>query len=276
MNFRSCLLLALLPAAAARGAGAPDLAQGWGLIERSRPAEAAAFFSGRAGGPGAPREALLGQAVALLVRQPVAESQVDQARAILRSLADRGGDDAGLGACYFLGRVAQYYQAKSDPAEAASWFRRVLAAAPSSDWGQAAVTRLAILEIYAIGLERPAAARVEAAGALLPLCRDDSARSELELVLADAIFHHRLPPAGAIPHLREAERLGRLDPSERADVLVQIGETAAICGEDGLAREYYARFLAEYPLDQRGYAVRTRLAALGASSVGVALKPLGY
>jgi ABC-type glycerol-3-phosphate transport system substrate-binding protein len=210
----------------------------------------------------APRPERFARAVRLLVAPPVSESQVDQAREILTGLAAGGADDAALGARYFLGRIAQRYQAEPDLAEAARQFRGLVAARRDSRWAQTALTRLAILEIYGLDLERPPAARIAAAEKLLAAATDPAAASELHLVLEDAIFHYQLPSAAALPHLLAAEKLGRLDDPTRADVLVQIAEVSALLGDTAQARTYYEKLLANYPRDQRHYMVRQKLAAL--------------
>jgi len=200
--------------------------------------------------------------VRLLVEPPVSETQVDEARDLFTALVAGGSDDAALGARYFLGRIAQHYQAQADLPEAARQFRGLVAAQRDSRWAQTALTRLAILEIYGLDLERPPPVRIAAAEKLLVAATDPAAASEMHLVLEDAIFHYQLPSAAALPHLLAAEKLGRLDGRTRADVLVQIAEVSSLLGDTTQARSYYEKLLAEYPRDQRHYMVRQKLAAL--------------
>jgi hypothetical protein len=264
MSPRSLSLLLSLAAVTCAGAS-PDLASGWAQLERFRSVEAQQAFERAAASrdPATAREARFGRAVSLLVKQPVSAAQVDEARRGLAELAAGGLDDPALGARYFLGRIAEYYQEQPDEAEAARQFRLLIAAGPGSQWAQTALTRLAILQIYALDPGLAPAARIAAAEKLLGAARAPAAQSDLHLVLADAIFYYRLPVAGALPHLLAAESLGCLDGPTRADVLVQIAEVSSLCGDPARARVFYSRFLGEFPLDQRRYAVARRLAALG-------------
>jgi len=255
MRRASCLLLLLgaLPLAA-RAADAPT---GWPALMRLKADEALRDFA--AAPPG--RETDFGRAVALLARSPVTPEQVADARGIFARLADSGTDDVAQGARYFLGRIAQHHLETADPAEAARQYRRLLAEHGDSLWAQTALTRLALLELYPDDPAVTPPAAVAAGERLLAQARLPAAQSELHLVLADAIFFYRLPAASALPHLLAAERLGRLDRPTRADVLVQIAEVSALGGDAAQARKFYATFLAEYPLDQRNFMVREKLAA---------------
>jgi hypothetical protein len=247
-----------LACAAPGAAAAPAVADGWALLGRLKATDAERVFA--AAPPS--REASFGRAVSLLVRQPASETQVDEARGILSSLTAGGADDNALGALYFLGRIAEYYQARPDPAEAARRFRELVDAGAGSAWAQTALTRLAVLEIYAVGLDRGPPGRIAAAERLLGLARDPAARADMEVVIADAVFFYKLPAASALPHLVAAERAGALDGPARADVLVQIGVVSELCGDSARARASYGTFLAAFPSDHRQYAVRLRLAAL--------------
>jgi len=208
------------------------------------------------------RDGRFDRAVSLLERQPATGEQVADARRLFAGLASGGDDDAGLGARYFLGRIAQFYQDRADPAEAARQYRLLIAAKPGSLWAQTALTRLAILQIYELDPGVSPEARIGAAERLLAEAANPAAASELHLILEDALFYFRLSPALALPHLLAAERLGRLDGPTRADVLVQIAEVSSLLGRTADARTYYGKLLAEFPRDERHYMVGLRLAAL--------------
>jgi len=208
------------------------------------------------------REAQFSQGVSLLVKQPVSQAQVDGVRRTFTALADGGADDTAWGARYFLGRIAEYYQEQPDAGEAARQFRQLIAVGRDSAWGQTALTRLAILQIYAIDAGQTPAARIAGAEKLLAAARGAPAESDLSLVLADAIFFYRLPAAEALPHLLVAEKLGQLDGPTRADVLVQIAEVSSLGGDIAQAKAFYDKFLDEFPRDQRHYMVGQKLAAL--------------
>lgn len=247
-------------------AAAPTLTEGWRALADYRAADAVQLFEGLAGSadPATARAARFGQAVALLARQPITPAQVEVARAGLAALAD-GADEVGLGARFYLARIAQHHAAEPDPTEAARRYRELIGLRPDSIWAQTALGRLAILEIYALEPGRPPADRVAQAERLLPLARGPEAQGELHWLLAEAIFFYKLPPLPALPHLLAAEKSGRLDAVTHADVLVQIATLSTQAGDLAQARTYYRKLLDTYPRDQRGYMVKRKLAELAAS-----------
>ena len=255
------------PGAAAAGAvpSDPRLAEAWGDLAAYRAREAAGIFDRRrsAAEPAVARGAVLGEAAALLDRQPVSTQQLDQARGLLAGLA-AGADDIASAAIFLLGRIAQHHLYRPDATEAAREYARLIRRDPHSLWAQTALARLALLEIYALDLASPPAERVERAETLLAQADTPAAVSDLHLVIAYAILNYRLPAGGALPHLLAAERQGRLNWTDRTEVLVQIAELSRLAGAKEQAARYYRAFLAENPIDLRRYIVRQRLAALSA------------
>lgn len=242
-------------------AAANELTAGWQALANYRAAQALPVFDrALAGGNAAvAREAKFGRAVALLDLQPVSDSQVAEARTLFTTLADSGADDYAQGARFFLGRIAQHHLVEPDAAEAARQFRQLIAEHEDSVWAQSALSRLALLEIYELDPAAPPATRLATAEKLLAHAHTPSAQSEVHLAIADAIFFYRLPPAGALPHLVAAERLGRLDWNLRSDVLVQIAELSRLAGNRPQAALFYRTFLKENPRDLRNYIVKERL-----------------
>jgi len=243
--------------------GDPDLAAGWQALAGYRAKDALEIFDRKLGAadPAAAREARFGHGIALLAKQPVSPAQIEEARRIFAELAD-GGDDCAPGARFFLGRIAQHHQDTPDPAEAARQYRQLVAEHPDSIWAQTALSRLAILEIYALDLQSPPETRIGEAEKLLQDARTPTAESELHVALANAIFFYRLPAVDALPHLLAAERLGRLDWAARTEVLVQIAELSRLAGDRPQAARFYRTFLKENPIDLRRYIVKERLAAV--------------
>jgi raffinose/stachyose/melibiose transport system substrate-binding protein len=210
----------------------------------------------------AARQAEFRRGLAVLGQQSISEDKLDQACRIFSGLADGGGDDAGLGARFFLGRVAQHHRQVPDPAEAARQYGRLIAEHPHSFWAQTALAPLALLEIYALDTSSPPELRLARADKLLAFADTASARSNVHLAIAYAVFYYRLPAAEALPHLLAAEPLRRIDALLRADVLVQIAELSRLAGDKPQAARYYQTFLDENPNDLRRYLIRQRLAAL--------------
>ncbi|MDB6094248.1 MAG: hypothetical protein JWM32_1810 [Verrucomicrobia bacterium] len=247
------------------GGAEPGATSGWQALARLKTDEALREFRAEAEKPAsdaAKRDAEFGRGVSLLAKQPMTTEQVEEAWTIFNGLADSGTDEVAQGARYFLGRIAQHHREQPNLAEAAKQFRRLLSEQESSIWAQTALSRLVLLELYP---ERSAASPgqcVATARKLLAQARLPVAQSELHLVIADAIFYYRLPVGEALPDLLAAEKLRQLDAPTRADVLVQIAEVSALTGDPAQARKFYETFLAEFPLDQRQYMVKQKLAGL--------------
>ena len=213
------------------------------------------------------REARFGYAVALLDDQPITASKLDESRRLFTALADSGTDDFAQGARFFLGRIAQHHVVEPNALEASRQFRQLISEHVDSVWAQTALSRLALLEIYELNPKAAPADRIAAAEKLLADARTPKAECEVHYVIANAICFYRLSTAGALPHLLAAERLDRLGWNERREVLVQIAELSRLAGNAQQAAEYYRKFLAENPRDQRHYIVQERLNALVSANV---------
>lgn len=253
---------AMLIATAAR---AVTLADGWRALAGYRADDAAAIFARLAQAPdtATAREASFGGAVALLVKQPTSDAQTLAAQRRFAELAESGRDDVGLGARFYLARIAQHHLSTPDNAAAARAYRELIQADADSRWAQAALSRYAMLQLYALDETQPPEERVNHVEKLVPLAKTPAAQCDLHRAIADAVFQFRLPPQRALPHLLAAEKLNRMDAVARADVLVQIAELSRAAGDTARAREFYAKLLHEFPRDQRHTMVRQRLEALG-------------
>jgi raffinose/stachyose/melibiose transport system substrate-binding protein len=241
----------------------PGLAAGWRALAEHRTEKAIGIFTPglEAADPAVAREASLGRGICLLDRQPVSEGQVAAARDVFAALAGSGGDDAALGARFFLGRIAQHHLKTPDPAEAARQYSLLISGHPHSLWAQTALPRLALLDIYALDLRAAPEVRLARAEKLLAFASTPEAESDLHVVLSQAVFFYRLPAAGALPHLLAAARLDQLDAALRKDVLVQAAELSRLSGNTPQAALYYRKFLEENPNDYRRTLIRERLVA---------------
>lgn len=252
-------ILALAGAGVARGG---PLTAGWDALTNYQADEALEVFATgtRSADPAVVREARFGRGVALLTRQPVTASQIDEARGLFRALAESGTDDFAQGARFYLGRIAQHHQETSDPEEAARQFRQLLADYPDSVWSQSALSRLALLQLYALDPGFAPVQRIAAAEKLLALARVPAAAGETHLAIAEAIFYYRLPGEQALPHLLAAEQLGGYDRVGRADILLQIAELSRLAGLKEQATKFYHLFLKENPRDSANFNARMHLA----------------
>jgi len=251
------------PAGTARVSADPELVPGWQALASYHAEQALPVFDRKlnASDPAVAREAHFGHALAALNKQPVSAGQIEEARRGFAELAD-GSDDVAQGARFFLGRIAQNHQQTPDPLEADRQYRQLIAGHPDSMWAQTALSRLAILEIYALDPSSPPEVRIARADKLVALARTPSAACELHLVIANAIFFYRLPDGPTLAHLLAAVRSDRLDRATRTEVLVQVAELSRLAGDKAQAARYYQLFLDENPIDFRCYIVRERLAAV--------------
>lgn len=259
--FRRLLVVAFALAGAGLCRGG-ELAAGWEALANYQ-AEAAleTFAAGeKSPDPAVQREARFGRGVALLTRQPVTAGQVAEARSLFRALAENSADDFALGARFYLGRIAQHHQETPDPDEAARQFRQLLAEHPDSVWAQSALSRLALLQLYALDPGFSPDQRIAAAEQLLRQARAPAAEGEVHIAIAEAIFYYRLPGVRALPHLLAAERLGGYDRVGRADILLQIAELSRLAGEKQQAAKFYHLFLDENPRDTANFNARMHLA----------------
>jgi len=210
----------------------------------------------------ATRQADFRRGLAFVSQQPATGVRLDQASRIFAGLADSGEDDVALGSRFFLGRIAQHHRQIPNPAEAARQYARLISEHPHSCWAQTALAPLALLEIYALDTAASPAVRLARAERLFAYAETASARSNLHMAIAYAVFFYRLPSAEALPHLLAAEPLHRIDALLRGDVLVQIAELSRLAGDKPQAARYYQAYLDEYPVDLRRYLIRQRLATV--------------
>jgi len=259
MSTSRLIFFLLLTATAARGG---ELTAGWQALGAYRADDAMQVFTAGAqsANPTVAREGRFGRGMALLTKQPVTSGQIDEARRLFAELADSGTDDPAQGARFFLGRIAQHHQETPDAAEAARQFRRLIAEHERSVWAQSALSRLALLQLYALDPALSPEQRIAETEKLLAHAHVPPAEGELHIALAEAIFFYRLPAQAALPHLLAAERLGGYDRVGRADVLLQIAELSRLSGQKAQAAKFYHLFLNENPRDTANYNARMHLA----------------
>ena len=247
-------------AAAPAAAMGPGLVAAWNSLANFRPDIALPMFerlaAARSEDPGL---MALGRALSLVAQGNPIPDRIDKAETGLAALASGPSADIAEAALFFLGRLESIHRDPPDAVRAAAILRALIRRDPGSVWAQAAVPRLAILILYTPAGPADPRARLAQAGALRSLARTPSVNAALQVVVADAVFHWRLPPTEALPCLLEAERSGGLDPLTRSDVLVQLGELSRMAGKPADAGRFYRAFLAEYPRDSRNYPVRRRL-----------------
>ena len=224
-------------------------------------------------------ETRLGRATLLLLKQPKTNSNIDEATALLETLASTtpgpvGADkDTAATARYMLGRVAQIHRSASDLPAATAHYRRLIAEHPEHFLADQALIKLALIELYEPGLAREERlARVDRYGKQAETLARASSRRDLHLALATACAYLRLDDERCLTHYLAADRAGVERPILRANVTVAIGELASRLGRASLAREYFQRYLAEFKRDYRRTLVKDKLAALPAPDTAKELR----
>ncbi|MBI5691064.1 MAG: hypothetical protein HZC55_13330 [Verrucomicrobia bacterium] len=249
-----------LTAGPAAGAAGAETVAAWEEGAQLSFADAARHFARL----GDSREARFGRAVMLVNAQPKTLANVAEGRALFLALRrERADDEPGIGALYYLARIAQFHEARPDLAAARTSFATLVAEHGDHFYGQLARFKLATLALYDAADTRPPAERLAAAEALGEPLHHPGIKRDFHLLAAEAHLRFHLSVEHALRHFLAAES-GRAPVRDvvRAALFLQIGECARELGRHGLARRFYERFLAEFPRDARGATVRARLAGL--------------
>lgn len=211
-----------------------------------------------AGDPISAREQDFCRAVILLDHQPLTESKLDEAEALLREVAGPR-DELAAAARYMLARSKQLYRQQADHTAAAAIYRELLAAPEAGPWGDLARVKLALLELYVLPAESPPQ-RIATARALLEGVVEPDARRDLHRLLARATLFYDLPARAALDDLEVAETIGGLRGEPHADQLVQLFELSLEFGRREPAARYLEKLRAEHPRDVRAWALNEKLA----------------
>lgn len=257
-RFASAALLLL-----AAGLAAPALSGGvnekapWVALTRHRPLEALAEL---------PAEALRSRSdtlAATAARLALAAGDDSALRAGSLDLAAlaTGDDEVAAAASYLTGRIEQLHRAAPDCARAASLFEATAQRFPRSYWGQLALVKLAVLQLYVLPAQ-PAEDRVAAVRAALPRVTQPELRRDLHLLVGRAAVDFGQPLADALADLIAAEAAGGLSQAVRAELQLQIGVLSHRAGRPGPAADYLRRFIAGSPVDPRVFMARQELAQI--------------
>lgn len=182
-----------------------------------------------------------------------------EAEAVLAEL-EQGQDDIAAEAAYLRARIYQLHLNEPDFPKAAQLYSALAARQPQSHWAQLGLVKLGLLKLYLLpDSSDPAADRLASAEALLPRIQEPLLRRDLDLQIGQAGIVLRQPQARFLPHLIAAERAGGITGNAREDLIVQIGVLSERGGDWARAREYFERYLADYPTNVRAFAIRKKL-----------------
>lgn len=214
------------------------------------------------------REAWLGEAVTLLNLQPRTARNIDRAALLLDEVASTvPGDELGISARYLRARIEEVHRPEAQPAEAARRYLELIRTGGAHPLAQQAAVRLSLLKLYPLAETTAPPDRVAAAEALGVGLTDPAAIRDHALLVGQACLYYQLPLGQAQRHLERALAAGILNPSNRADLLVTLGEIARELGDSHRAERAYRAYLQENPQGDRTSAVKRRLTELPVSPV---------
>ncbi len=246
------LVWPLLAVGAAAPAG-PDRA--WSALADNRPQDVLRQLRRDADS----RADRLAWAAARIGAQPATDANMREAEAVLAEL-ESGTDELAAEAAYLRARIYQLHLNEPDFAQAAQLFAELARRRPESHWAQLGLVKLGLLKLYLLpDLTDPGSDRLAAAEALLPRIHEPLLRRDLELQIGQAGIVLHQPQARFLPHLIAAAQTGGITGTAREDLIVQIGVLSERAGDWARAREYFERYLAEYPTNVRAFTIRKKL-----------------
>lgn len=211
------------------------------------------------------REARFGEAVTLLQVQPKTSSNINHAATLLEQvLADNPGDELGIAARYYLGRLEQVHRMPVNPTAATAHFNTLIQEHPGHPLTEQAIVKLALIELYSPDDAAARLAAFERFTALADTLATADARRDLNLTLGAVALRFDLGQDRALKRYLAAEQAGIHLTTVRSSTLVTIGELARKTGRHDIAREHYLLFLKDFQRDERRLMVKEALATLPA------------
>jgi len=241
------------------GAGAPaDLKPAWTALANNRPEEVIRRLRPDADS----RAERLAWAAGRIGAQPSSDAAMREAEAVLAEL-EQGPDELAAEAAYLRARIYQLHLSEPDVPKAAKLYTELAERQPRSHWAQLGLVKLGLLKLYLLpDSTDPAADRLAPAEALLARIREPLLRRDLDLQIGQAGIVLHQPLARFLPHLIAAERAGGITGTAGEDLVVQIGVLSERSGDWRRAREYFERYLANYPTNVRAFTIRQKLDAV--------------
>ena len=254
----AAVLALLLPTLSASEGGA-SLPGAYREAARMLCNEAADAFRAQAG-----REAMFGQAAALLNVQPRTPGNVDHAAALLGQVRIGSADDEpGIAATYLSARLEQTQREPADLPAALRLYDALYRAHPAHPLAQMALVKGTLLRLYDPSKSEPERHQdFDGAEQGIGNLTDHDARRDGEAVLAAACERFGYGDDRRLTHLLAQEAAGAVGWDVRRDLVLTIAEVARRLGRDAVAAEHYRTFLDLARRDPRRFTVQQRLAAL--------------
>ncbi len=209
------------------------------------------------------REVRFGEAITLLGVNPKTEAQIDQAAAMLGKLAEaEPADQFSIPALYYQARIEQLHRFQPDIDAAMKFYEEVRRRDPAHPLADLSLVKLAIIQLAAETDEELVRKRVPEFQALRKTLASPPARRDLNLILAEVNESRLGDKEAALENILEAQRSGIARNAMQATAFVRTAELASAVGRTDLARDYYEKFIANFPREARLKLVKDRLAEL--------------
>lgn len=206
------------------------------------------------------RNVRLGEALTLLNVQPKTRGNIQESADLLSALVkENAGDEVGITAKYYLGRIEQVHRFEPDHKLASEQYRQLFDMFPQHRMAQLAFVKWGMLQIYSKISTEELQQRIETLESMSGILTDKPTLREYHMLIADAYARLLTNGEAALNHLIAAEALGFSSQRIEANTLVRIGETALQLGKPEIALPYYRKFVAQFPRDNRNYTVRQRI-----------------
>lgn len=205
----------------------------------------------------------LAAATIALGTQPKTRANLERARTLLEAvIAPDLASAEALEARYLLARLRQVHAFEPDPLGAARDFLALYAAAPTSRPGQLALVRAVPIHVLLAVAPAERAETLVGLEALASTLPDADLRRGLHFALAETA--QRCGEGDmAYRQYQLAEKIGLLNRTVQADVLLRIATLALERSEPDVAAAYYREFLRRFPTERRAYEVGQHLLPLG-------------
>ncbi|MDB6168730.1 MAG: hypothetical protein JWM88_1594 [Verrucomicrobia bacterium] len=227
----------------------------WTALANGRPNDVLRALRGGEGS----RAEKLAWAAARIGGQPATDDHMRAAESVLAELA-RGDDELAAQAAYLRARIYQVHLSVPDYARAAELYGELARRWPGSHWSQQGLVKLAVLKLYVLpDSAAPDSDRLAPAEALLERISEPRLKRDLHLQIGQAGVVLHQPLARFLPHLVAADRIGGVSGTAREDLIVQIGVLSERSGLWSQAKDYFERYLAEYPTNVRAFTVKQKL-----------------
>jgi len=248
----AAVLASLSTTLAAAAAPETTVDQGWEAIQNLMFAEALALF--RESSPSDRQSELsvrLGEAVAILHRQPTTRDNLDDALAIFDQLIrEAPRTETSLQAAYLKARLIQLHPFDPSPAAAIPLYLEITRQYPDSVLGQFAFVKASCLQLYdpeTADEDRP----FETISRNASILSNPDVLRCYHLMMAEASHRLGYDDAFSLKHYIEAFQAGLTKPDLKANVLIRIIVLSQHIGDTETTRTCAEEFLIDFPRDIR-------------------------